>query len=230
MPNYVLVDQGVRDIENTSIYWRQLIIFNHTYDELKVKLKEINELVEFDMPTELKVTSQLAHGEFVPLTNAIYCPWFDKEISEHFNVGYNKTNNKCCIWSFSPGDDDEAELFIKVANKIPCFYMDGTFGANDMVFLCPEDYEDKVLVSYDIIENNGEKYTVGQMESGRYFVDKTLLNADYVRFCLPLKTEEEKCEWIRKHTTKKLDNRTYIIHQTERFIERAKKAKRFKEY
>ena len=69
--------------------------------------------------------------------------------------------------------------------------MDGTFGPNDMVFLYPENFEDKILISYDIIKNIGEKHTIGQMESGRYFVDDILLNADYVRFCLPLKTEEK---------------------------------------
>ena len=90
-----LVDHGINDIERTSIYWRQLIIFNMNYKTLKSKLEEIADLVEFDLPSELVVTSKLANGEFVPLTGAISCPWLDKDDYIHFNVGYNKVNNKC---------------------------------------------------------------------------------------------------------------------------------------
>lgn len=58
------------------------------------------------------------------------------------------------------------------------------------------------------------------MVSGRYFVD-VLLNADYVKNCVNM-SKEFKDEWIRKHTTLKLNNETYITHQSERYIERTK--------
>lgn len=234
MPNYIIADNGVsQEIENTSIYWRQLIIFNYDYDKLKLKLNKIDELVEFDLPSKLKVTSKLANGEFIPLTDAIYCPWLDKSIYQHFNVGYNKTSGKCCVTSFSPGDEKESLVYIKIANQIPCFYMDGTFGPNEMVFLGPENFEDKVLYEYKLIDQRtNNEYLVGHMASGRYFIkfldqEKIFLNADPVRFYLPL-PEEEKEEWLRKHTIKSLDNKTYIENQTKRFIERAKAQKRFK--
>jgi hypothetical protein len=73
-------------------------------------------------------------------------------------------------------------------------------------------------VHYEIIEKNGEHHIVGQMVSGRYFVDNILLSADYVKNCVNM-PEEFKKEWIRKHTTQKLDNKTYITHQSERFVE-----------
>ena len=228
MPIFKMVDNGViSDIENTSIYWRQLIIFDYDYEKLKKELYDIEELVEFDLPSELKVTSKLANGEFVPMTDAIYCPWLDKQLYEHFNVGYNKTTNKCCITSFSPGSEKEAEVFIKIANKIPCFYMDGTFGANEMVFLAPKNFKDMVKYEYKLMDyKTKEEYNVGQMKSGRYFISgdglkKTYLNADPIKFYFQL-SEDNRKEWLRKHTTKKLNNETYIIHQTERFIERAK--------
>ena len=214
-----LVDNGIIDSSSSSIQWRQLIIFNTTYDELKKKLNNIEELVEFDLPSEMKITSILANQEFVPLTGAIYCPWIDKQVYKHFNVGYNKTTNKCCINSFNPGEQEEAKLFIKIAEKIPCFYMDGTFGPNEMVFLAPKDFKDEIATSYRIIENNGEEHFVGQMISGRYFVDDIFLNADYVRNCVN-KPDEFKQEWIRKHTTRELDVATYITNQTNRFVER----------
>lgn len=222
-----LIDHGI-DRDRSSIDWRQLIFFDTDYKTLKKKLKKVGRLVEFDLPTDLKVTSELAHGEYVPLTEAIYCPWLDKDDYIHFNVGYNKRTNKCCITTFRPGDKDENKLFIKIANKIPCFYMDGTFGPNEMVFLAPKNFEDSVKTEYEIIEKNGEHHIVGQMVSGRYFVDNTLLNADYVKNCVNM-PEEFKKEWIRKHTTQKLDNKTYITHQSERFVERIKNYSRWTE-
>lgn len=224
----VLDDYGILSVSRKSIQWRQLIIFNMNYQELTDILHTIPELTEFDLPTTYKVTSELPHREFLPLTNAIYCPWIDKETYTHFNVGYNATTNKCVITSFRPGEKIEAKLFIKIANRIPCFYMDGTFGPNEMVFLSPKDYKDNVKVSYRIIESNGEEHEVGQMISGRYFLDDTLLNADYVKNCLLL-SDKDKKEWIRKHTTKDLDVETYINNQTNRFNDRVKKYKKFKE-
>lgn len=221
-----LVDTGIKNNNRSSIFWRQLIIFDMSYDELKGRLSKINDLVEFDLPSKLKVTSTLANGEFIPMTDAIYCPWLDKELYRHFNVGYNKTTNKCCISSFEPGNPKESELFIKIANEIPCFYMDGTFSANDMVFLCPKNFRDKTKYEYKLVDyKTGEEYNVGQMKSGRYFISsknlsKVYLNADPIRFYFPLSDENRK-EWLRKHTTKKLANETYIKHQTERFVERA---------
>ena len=107
-----LVDYGINDIERTSIYWRQLIIFYMDYRALKSNLEEISALVEFDLPSELVVTSKLANGEFAPLIGAISCPWLDKDDHIYFNVGYNKVNNKCCISTFKPGDKEENKIFI----------------------------------------------------------------------------------------------------------------------
>lgn len=147
-----LTDFGINKNIKSSLEWRQLIVFNTDYETLKKKLKEIGDLVQFDTPLDLKVTSELANGEFVPLTGAIFCPWLDKNNYIHFNVGYNKTTNKCCISTFSPGDKNENKLFVKIANSIPCFYMDGTFGPNEMVFLAPKDFKDCVKIRYEIIE------------------------------------------------------------------------------
>ena len=44
MPIFRMVDNGVvSDIEDTSIYWRQLIIYDCDYEKLKKELYDIEE-------------------------------------------------------------------------------------------------------------------------------------------------------------------------------------------